>query len=48
MKRSDICQEQLKRSVNTEYCNRVRSALKLNLNAGNVFQAINIGAVPTV
>ena len=48
MKKSDICQEQMKRSVKTEYFKRVRSALKSKLNAGNVFEAINIWAVPTV
>ena len=37
MKRSDIFQEQLKRSVKTEYFKRVLSALKSKLNAGNVF-----------
>ena len=47
MKKSDICQEQMKRSVKTEYFKRVRSALKSKLNAGNVFEAINIWAVPT-
>ena len=45
--RSDICQEQMKRSVKTEYFKRVRSALKSKLNAGNIFQAINIWAVAT-
>ena len=48
MERSDICQEQMKRSAKTEYFRRVRSALKSKLNAGNVFQAINIWAVPIV
>ena len=38
MERSDIWQEQMKRSVNTEYFKRVISALKSKLNA-NVFQA---------
>ena len=32
----------------TEYLKRVTSALKSKLNAGNVFQAINIWAVPTI
>ena len=48
IERSDICQEQMKRSIKTEYFKRVRSALKSKLKAGNVFQAINIWAVPTV
>ena len=48
MERSDICKEQMKRSVKTEYFKRVRLALKSRLNAANVFQAINIWAVPTV
>ena len=48
MERSDIYQEQMKRSVKTEYFQRARSALKLKLNAGNVFKAINISAVPKV
>ena len=38
----------IKRSVKTEYFRRVRSAVKSKLNAGNVFQAVNIWAVPTV
>ena len=46
IERSDICQEQMKRSVQNEYFKRVRSAQKSN--AGFVFQAINIWAVPTV
>ena len=37
MKRSDTFQEQLKRSVKTEYFKRVLSALKSKPNAGNVF-----------
>ena len=37
----------MKRSVKTEYFKRVRSALKSKLNAGNIFQAINIWAVAT-
>ena len=41
MERSDICQEQMKRSVKTECFKRARPALKSNLNAGNVFQAID-------
>ena len=45
--RSDICQEQMKRSVKTEYFKRVRSALKSKLYAANMFQAINIWAVAT-
>ena len=48
MERSDICQKQMKRSVKIEYFKRVRSALKSKLKAGNVVQAINIWAVPTV
>ena len=48
MERSYVCQEQMKRSVKTEYFRRVRSALKSKLNAGNVFDAINIWAVPAV
>ena len=48
IERSDICQEQMKKSVIMEYFKRVRSALKLRLNAGNVFGAINIWAVPAV
>ena len=48
MERSDICQEQMKRSAKTEYLKRVRSALKSKLNAGNVFRAIDIWAVQTV
>ena len=32
----------------TEYIRRVRSALMSKLNAGNIFQAINISVVPTV
>ena len=47
IERSDICQEQMKRSVRTEYLKRDRSALKSKLNAGNVFQA-NIWAAPAV
>ena len=42
MERSDIFQKQMERSVKTEYFKRVRSALKSKLNAGNVFQAINV------
>ena len=38
----------MKRSIKTEYFKGVRSALNSNLNAGNVFQAINIWAVSTV
>ena len=38
----------MKRSVKTEYFRRAGSALKSKLNAGNVFQAVNIWAVPTV
>ena len=45
MERSNICQEQMKKSVKTEYFKRVRSALKSKLNAWNVLQAINIWAV---
>ena len=48
MERSDICQKQMKISVKTEYCRRVRSAPNSKLNGGNVFQAINIWAVSTV
>ena len=48
MKRTLIFQEQMKRSVKTEYFKRVKSTLKLKLNAGNVFQAINTSAVLTV
>ena len=46
MKRSDIFQKQVKRSVKTEYFKSVRSTLKSKLNAGNVFQAINIWDAP--
>ena len=46
MKGSDICQEQMKKSVKIEYFKPVRSALKSKLNAWNVFQAIIIWAVP--
>ena len=38
----------MKRSVKTEYFKRVISALKSKLNVGNVFQAINVWAVPAV
>ena len=38
----------MKRSVKIECFRRARSAFKSKLNAGNVFQAINIWAVPTV
>ena len=38
----------MKISVKTEYFKRVRPDLKSKLNAGNVFQAINIWAIPTV
>ena len=48
IERSYIFQEQMKRSVKTKYFKRVRSDLKSKLNSGNVFQAINICAVPTV
>ena len=48
MERSGICQKQMKISVKTEYYRRVRSAPNSKLNGGNVFQAINIWAVPTV
>ena len=44
----NICQEQMKISVKTEYFKRVRPDLKSKLNAGNVFQGINIWAIPTV
>ena len=44
----NICQEQIKISVKTEYFKRVRPGLKSKLNAGNVFQGINIWAIPTV
>ena len=37
-----------RKCLNTECFKRVRSAPKSKLNAGNVFQAINIWAVPTV
>ena len=37
MERADICQEQMKRSVKTEYFKLVGSTLKLKLNAVNVF-----------
>ena len=47
MERSDICQEQME-SAKTKYFKRVRSALKSKLNEGNVFQGINIWAVPSV
>ena len=48
MERSGICYEQMKRNVNTEYWKQFRLTLKSKLNTGNVFQAINIWAVPTV
>ena len=48
MERSVICQEQMKISVKVEYLKRVRSVLNLKLNAGYVFQAIDIWAVPAV
>ena len=48
MERSDICQEKMKRNVKTEYFKRVRATLKSKLNSGNVFQAINIWAIPAV
>ena len=44
----NICQEQMKTSVKTEYFKCVRPDLKSKLNAGNVFQGINIWAIPTV
>ena len=46
MERSDVFQEQMKRSVKAEYFKRVRSAHKINVE--NVFQATNIWAAPTV
>lgn len=36
------------KSVKTEYFKDVRSALSSKLNAGNVFQTIDIWAIPTV
>ena len=48
MERNDIFHKQMKRSVKTEYFKRARPALKSKLNAGNVFQAINVWAVPAV
>ena len=47
MERSNIFHQQMKDGEN-EYFKIVRSALKSKLNAGNVFQAINSWAVPTV
>ena len=43
----NICREQMKISVKTEYFKLVRPDLKSKLNAGNVFLAINIWAIPT-
>ena len=48
IEKSDVFQEQMKRSVKTEYFKRVRSDLKSKLNSGNVFQAINICVVTAV
>ena len=48
MEKSDIFQEKMRRSVKTEYFKSVRSTLKSQLNSGNVFQAINIWAIPAV
>ena len=44
----NICWEQMKISVKTEYFKLVRPDLKSKLNAGNVFWSINIWAIPTV
>ena len=38
----------MKKCVKAEHFKCLRSALKSKLNAGNVFQAINIWAVPTL
>ena len=48
MKRSDVCKEEMKASVNTEYFKHVRSALKSKRNTGSIYQAFNIWAVATV
>ena len=42
MERSYIFHEEMKKSVKTKYFKRIRSALKSKLNAGNVFQPVNI------
>ena len=47
MEESDICQEEMKRNVNSEYFKHVRSTLKSKLNTGNIPQAFNIWAVAT-
>ena len=48
MERSDVCLEEMKRNVNTEYFKLAISALKSKRNAGNICQAFKIGAVATV
>ena len=48
MERSDVCLEEVKRNVNTEYFKLVISALKSKRNAGNICQAFKIWAVATV
>ena len=40
IERSDICQEEIKRSKTTEYSKRVRLILKSKVNAENLFHAI--------
>ena len=45
MDESDIYQEQMKRSVQTENFKHVRSALKSKLNAGNVLKKLLISGL---
>ena len=43
--RSDIRQEQMKRSIKAEYFKRVRSALKSKLNVGNIYSKLLISGL---
>ena len=48
MEKSDVCQEEMKRNVNSKYFKHVRLTLKSKLNTGNIPQAFNIWAVATI
>ena len=48
LEKGDICQEEMKENVRTEYFKRLRATLTSKLNAKHLFQAINTWLMPTV
>ena len=48
LKKGDICQEEMKKNIRKECLKRLKSTLKLKLNAKHVLQATNTWVVPNV